>query len=393
MNLQAEISAPPAPLGLSFREEIRRRLRERLERNGLDGILLLSPANIAYASGFYFSANERPLGLYVPVSGEPALFVPRLEQENAAGHGIDDIRCYDEFPGPTHPLLWMLDECRCDGLSIDALDARLLPAVRDRLKRLDLRDFTMEQRYVKSPAELALTREAARFADLVLERLHERGADIIAQGGGEAALLEDCVSHARQALLRKHGAAFADTPMGITATVHSGARAALPHGATTDRLPRPGETLIAGIGASLGGYHAESGATFTIGPASKDQLRVMEAMRNCNDAAVAALIAGAPCDSVNEAGLNVLRAAGLGGAIRHRIGHGMGIEGHEAPWLAPGDKTPIAAGMVFSNEPGVYRPGLDGYRTINTMIVTEQGVEIPSRFQQDTPIADRVIAL
>jgi Xaa-Pro aminopeptidase len=70
----------------------------------------------------------------------------------------------------------------------------------------------------------------------------------------------------------------------------------------------------------------------------------------------------------------------------------MGVQGHEAPWLAPGDTTPVAYGMVFSNEPGIYRPGIDGYRTINTMIVTEGGVEIPSRFQAEHPLQARVIA-
>ena len=91
--------------------------------------------------------------------------------------------------------------------------------------------------------------------------------------------------------------------------------------------------------------------------------------------------------------MNALKDAGLGAAIRHRIGHGMGLEGHEAPWLAPGDLTAVQTNMVFSNEPGVYRPDIDGYRTINTMIVTETGVDIPSRFQTDTPIDARVIAI
>ncbi|MEL6208449.1 MAG: M24 family metallopeptidase, partial [Pseudomonadota bacterium] len=96
---------------------------------------------------------------------------------------------------------------------------------------------------------------------------------------------------------------------------------------------------------------------------------------------------------VNVAALAELRSAGLGDTIRHRIGHGMGLDGHEAPWLAPGDATPVAPGMVFSNEPGVYRPGRDGYRTINTMIVTETGVTIPTRIQADTPIDARVVAI
>jgi Xaa-Pro dipeptidase len=106
---------------------------------------------------------------------------------------------------------------------------------------------------------------------------------------------------------------------------------------------------------------------------------------------VAALLPGARCDAVNEAGLAEIRAAGLADAIRHRVGHGMGIQGHEAPWLAPGDGTLVAPNMVFSNEPGIYRPGVDGYRTINTMVVTPVGVEVPSTFQARVPWTRRVI--
>jgi Xaa-Pro dipeptidase len=175
--------------------------------------------------------------------------------------------------------------------------------------------------------------------------------------------------------------------------VLSGPRAALPHGAVLERTPLGGETLIAGIGASLGGYHAESGVMLIVGGISSEQRRIMQAMQTCNDAGVNACAVGRTCVEVNDAALSALRAAGLSDAIRHRIGHGMGLEGHEAPWLAPGDPTPIQPNMVFSNEPGVYRPGIDGYRTINTMIVTDGAVTVPSRFQTDTPIDARVIAI
>ena len=89
----------------------------------------------------------------------------------------------------------------------------------------------------------------------------------------------------------------------------------------------------------------------------------------------------------------MLHRADLGAFIRHRIGHGMGLQGHESPWLAPGDYTILRSGMVFSNEPGIYRPGIDGYRTINTMIVTDGEAEIPSRFLAAHPPEKRVIPI
>src|SRR5690606_6581387 len=167
----------------------------------------------------------------------------------------------------------------------------------------------------------------------------------------------------------------------------------LPHGATGNSKPQRGHTLISDVGCSLGGYHAESGITYDVGEMSAEQRRIMEALEACDAAGVPVLKPGAQCQDVNVAALAALKDAGLGDPIRHRIGHGMGVEGHEAPWLAPGDTTIIAPGMVFSNEPGVYRPGIDGYRTINTMIVHADGVEIPSRFQADHPIDTRIISL
>ncbi|MEM6593726.1 MAG: M24 family metallopeptidase [Pseudomonadota bacterium] len=381
------------PLPRGFHADARDRLRTRAAAAGLDGLLLLRAANLAYATGLFLSPNERPMGLWLPVEGEPILLLPELERENAEAAGLGDLRFYDEFPGERPPVLWMLDEIGATSMAIDALDGAFLDRARARVEHVVLSDHGAAARAIKQPEEIALVTEAARFADIFLKRLHGYAGEIIAGGGTETDLMADAMAHAKAALNAAHKSAFAGTPMGITASVHSGPRAALPHGAVTERIPRSGETLIAGIGASLGGYHAESGATLIVGSMDDAQRDVMRAMQACNDAAIAACAARKSCAEVNASALGALRKAGLGTAIRHRIGHGMGLEGHEAPWLAPGDDTQVVPNMVFSNEPGIYRPGRDGYRTINTMIVTETGVEIPSRFQVETPIDDRIIAI
>lgn len=382
-----------APLGAEFRESVRSDLRQRASDRGLDGILILSPANVFYACGFHFSVNERPVGLYVPVDGQPILFVPLLELENAEPVEGVTLGVYEEYPGLVHPILWMVCQSKANRMAIDCVEARHLAALNTLVEELVLDDLVAPSRYIKSEAELVLTRIAASYADMALERLLAEAGNIIAQGGTELDLLTDCTGYALAALERDHGIAFAGTKLGVAASVHSGPRGALPHGATSNRRPQRGEPLICGVGASLGGYHAESGATLIIGEIEPEHRRVMRAMEACNDAAVHSLRPGARCQDVNEAALDALKAADLGDAIRHRIGHGMGVEGHEAPWLAPGDMTEVAPNMVFSNEPGVYRPGRDGYRTINTMLVHADHVEIPSRFLSDHPIDQRVVAL
>lgn len=380
-----------APLPPAFRAAARDRLRHRAAAAGLDGLLLLGPGNVAWASGWLFSVNERPMGLWVPVAGEAVLMVPHLEWENALAVPGVTVTTYPEFPGEEPPALWMIGQTGARRLGVDTLDARYLRAAEAMVERLDLTDHALPERAVKQPEEIALIRAAAGYADMVLERLRAVARDMVAAGATELDLMADATGHARAALARDHGAAFDGTKMGITATVHSGPRAALPHGTVIARVPREGEPVIAGIGCSLGGYHAESGVTLVMGGLTADQRRVMAAMAEANAATVAALSAGLSCAAVNEAALAPIRAAGFGAAIRHRIGHGMGVEGHEAPWLAPGDPTAAAPGMVFSCEPGVYRPGHDGWRCIETLIVTGTGVEVPSRFQSTHPFDARVI--
>ncbi len=379
-----------APLSPAFRAMIRDRLRARAAAAGLDGLLLLAPGNVGYASGWKFSIHERPMGLWLPVGQDPILYVPQLELENALDVPGVTVRTYEEFPGLTPPVLWMIGQTGAKRIGIDTLDATLLAPARD-LAMIDLTDHVLPERSVKHPQELALVRAAAGFADMVLERFLSVAADMIAQGATELDLEADCTGHARAAMARAHNAAFAGTKMGITSSLHSGPRAALPHGAVLHRVPQKGEPIIVGIGASLGGYHAESAATFVYGDLTPDQRRVMQAMSDANDATRDALSRHLPCTQVNDAALAPIRAAGLGDAIRHRIGHGMGVEGHEAPWLSIGDTTPTAPGMVFSCEPGVYRPGHDGWRCIETLIVTAGATETPSRFQSTHPHDARVI--
>ena len=156
---------------------------------------------------------------------------------------------------------------------------------------------------------------------------------------------------------------------------------------------KPGDTLIVGVGARTGGYLAESGCTFVVGEPSADQMRCLEATWACDQAAVDALRPGATCSSVNDAALAVLRDRGYADHIRHRIGHGIGIQAHEAPWLSTGDNTLLEPSMVFSNEPGIYRPGLDGYRIIDTMVVTSKGGRRLSKYLSEHGPHDRVIPI
>lgn len=378
------------PLGEAFYRRRVNAIQAQLPQECLDGILLLDTCNVMVASGFIHTESERPIGFFVPATGDPVLFVPLLEQENAATTWIGDIRTYFEYPGEEHPVRWMLREVNCPDIGIDDIGYHLVPRLGQDVKPSKL---VNRLRWIKEPEEIALIQQAARFADDCLEQVLEHAGAIIRDGGTELDILRHCTGATLAKMKAQIGEQFHLRRAAVVGTVHSGPRAALPHGTPIARQPRCGETLIAGIGASVGGYHAESGATFVVGDADEDTMRCLRAARDCNQAAIDALRPGATCASVNASALNVLEEAGLSHAIRHRIGHGMGIEGHEAPWLAPGDETILRPNMVFSNEPGIYRPGRDGYRLIDTMIVSEGAALVPSRFLAEHPPEDRILQI
>ena len=248
-------------------------------------------------------------------------------------------------------------------------------------------------RYLKSDEELALIEKAAGYADFALsvarravtERLHRGISEI-----DVVQIVKDETTAKMQEELDEltnfyHGA------VGLTA--HAGPQGAFPHGQPGPVLIKPGDTLIVGVGARTGGYLAESGCTFVVGEPSADQMRCLEATWACDQAAVDALRPGMTCSSVDDAALAVLREYGYSDFIRHRIGHGIGIQAHEAPWLSTGDNTLLEPSMVFSNEPGIYRPGLDGYRIIDTMVVTPTGGRRLSKYLSEHGPQDRVIPI
>jgi Xaa-Pro aminopeptidase len=196
---------------------VRARLRDRAQQESVDGLLLLRPSNVRYGTGWHFSVNERPVGLWLPVDAAPVLFVPLLEQEAAEAVPGVEVLSYEEFPGPRPPALWMIEAAGARRIAVDALDASLLAGAEVLLDRLELRDLALPQRAIKEEDELALIREAASFADRVLERLMAVGGDLIGQGATEAELLADCTGLVRSELTAAHGDRFPAASMGITA--------------------------------------------------------------------------------------------------------------------------------------------------------------------------------
>jgi Xaa-Pro dipeptidase len=176
------------------------------------------------------------------------------------------------------------------------------------------------------------------------------------------------------------------------ASVQVGQYSALPHGSVTPQVIREGTILLIDGGCTVGGYQSDLSRTFVLGKATDRMNQVFEIEHRAQTAALQAARPGVPCEAVDAAARRVITEAGFGpdyAYFTHRVGHGIGMDGHEWPYLVRGNTLPLAAGMTFSDEPGIYIPGEFGVRIEDDMVITDDGAELlsPQSPSLETPFA------
>ncbi len=374
-------------------EEIRQRqarVRDELARRGLAGLCLFSPTQIFYLTGFAFIQTERPIGLAFR-SGRSVLFVPRLEEEHSRFHAqVDVVVAYPEYPGRTHPLRRFAEICADLGIASGPLGVdsdgygggygyrgpALGELMRD-ARVIVARDLIEEMIAVKSPEEVALIRESARwgrYAHLLLQQYTRPGVNET-EASGRASF------DATQAMIRELGPSY--RPLSWAhAGAHAGYRgqigkdSAIPHAITTNTVIQKGDVLVTGASAEVGGYGSELERTMVVGTPDDLQRRYFDLMLGAQQSAFDAIRPGARCSDVDRAVGAYFEAHDLLPHWRHHTGHALGMGIHEAPFLDVGDDTEIRPGMVFSVEPGIYVPGYAGFRHSDTVLVTKDGIEM-----------------
>ena len=163
------------------------------------------------------------------------------------------------------------------------------------------------------------------------------------------------------------------------AGVQVGEYSALPHGSITPQTVREGTILLIDGGCNIAGYQSDLSRTFVLGKPTDKMKKVFEIDRRAQDAALAAARPGVPCEAVDAAARKVIVDAGYGPDYKyftHRVGHGIGMDWHEWPYLVKGNRTPLAPGMTFSDEPGIYLRGEFGVRLEDDMYITEDGAKL-----------------
>jgi Xaa-Pro dipeptidase len=372
------------------------KLVEHLSAKGLSGAVLFDGDYVTYYTDFGFIPTERPIAFVVSDRGERALFVPRLELEHAQSEAlVDRVDHYPEYPDHPHPMVLLkgvLEHMRIGrqiGVDSDGYPW-ILGYQGPTLSELTgaevdtIRPFVESQMAVKSPAELALIRESAKWGNLahrLLQRYTRVGAtetEVSLRASQEATL---AMVDALGPLYRARSAFSPGAQAGYRGQI--GRHAAIPHALATNASFMAGDVLVTGAGAAMWGYHSELERTMVIGVPRDEQRRLFDHMVAVQQIAFEALKPGAACSEVDEAVQGYYQAHDLMGYWKHHSGHGIGLRYHEGPYLDSGDHTVLQPGMVLTVEPGLYVAGLGGFRHSDTAVITEGGVELITYYPRD----------
>ncbi len=376
----------PQRLPASFYADLRARIGAELDDAGLDAVVLDDALDVAYTTGFNHFPNERPVAAYIPRDGDAVLLVPDLEREYAQAQGVHaEILAYPEFPGRRSPFATLLDAvgpARRIGHapSTSVLRSNQLQSTFDSAV-WTVTGIVDRLRQVKTAEEIVLHEEAARIADAMLGE----GARLVAESD-ELPTETELAGHVTRYGAAKMYAEHEDVvvvPMLTGGLVYGGPNSAQPHRMPGGDRLRDGEPFMLSLGCAVGGRFVESERTFILGEPTAEQRRYYEVVREAQHVGTEALRPGVRCEDANQRCLNVIWDAGLGGYLRHRQGHGIGLGFHEPPWVSEGDDTVLKPGMVLSSEPGVYVPGHAGYRISDTVLVTEDGPRRLTGFPRD----------
>ena len=401
---QYPVPGGPDRLPVEWHRERVRALQERMRSEDIGGMVINDGPNVIYFSGLFVSVTERPFYLYIPTEGEPTFFSPYLDVDLLRTWWVDDYETYFDYPeaegtledpGDTVDLLaWMARGLAERGMTSGRL-AFDKPLGRDQIRRIgevlpgvelvDAPEIPLSFRMVKTPEELDLVRQAAGFGDLIMEYavwlIREHGPGLWDHDAGR--------------MIRAYGEDLIFSRVAVDGTPHVGsgsglrfcsARAgrvnAYPHPNQPYRKKlEPGDAVQVALVPSIGGHTAEYYRALHIGPMSDHARRLWEAHTEVTHLQAELSVPGVTCGEVARKCLLRYRELGVEQYAYHRPAHGQGMEGHQAPYISPGDTTVLQPGMCFSNEPGLYdaENGV-GYNHGNVVIVGTEGAEVPNAY-------------
>jgi len=356
------------------------KLNASLRTSDLDAVILNPGPTLTHLTGLQFHLMERPVVLLFAKDQDPAIVLPELELQKVASLPYK----LQVFPYSENPSEW-------DGAFRKAAQALGLDGKRIGVEPRQLR--LLEFRHVKAGAPEADYPDASEV--LASLRLRKDQAEVeamrravkIAQGALEATIplikigmTEKELSSELVVQLLRQGS---EPELPFAPIVSGGPNGANPHASPSERKLQPGDLLVVDWGAAYDGYISDLTRTFAVGEVDEEYKKIHEIVQAANAAGRAAGKPGVPCAHVDKAARDVIEKAGYGKYFTHRTGHGIGMEGHEEPYMRGDNMQLLEPGMAFTVEPGIYLPNRNGVRIEDNVVITETGADVLSDMRRE----------
>lgn len=366
-----DITGDALPIGAAERAARLAKAQALMRANGIGAVLIEPGASMVYFTGVEWHRSERLTLAILPVEGAPCIVTPFFEEPSVRQTLAipAETRVWQEDESPLRVAAGFLRESGLarsaigieetvrffaeDGLARLLPDARIVPAA----------PVVRGCRMVKSSAEIALMRKATDVTIAAYRFVHPR-------------VERRMTNHDIAALMDAATRALGGSPE--FSLVLIGEAAAYPHGSRAPQVVGEGQVVLMDCGCTVQGYQSDVSRTFVYGAATKAQRTVWDQVAHGQQVAFAAARIGAPAGSIDDAVRRYYTGLGYGPGyalpgLSHRTGHGIGLDGHEPVNLVHGEATPLAAGMCFSDEPGLYLPGRFGVRLEDCFHMTAAG--------------------
>lgn len=343
-------------------------IAQLLASKGLDAAFITSKASVFYVSGVYAEAHERLIAVVILRNGSTAIICPALELGIVEASGwTGSILTYMDHENPWEKVVKLFldqqlipEKLGVEGEHLSFNRAEQLRSGFAGLSIVDLTDELQRIRMIKTEEEIAHMQHAAKLADEAISV----GINALREGVTELEVIAE-IEYA----MKKKGV----REMSFDTLVLFGENSADPHGVPGNNPLKAGDFALFDLGVVWNGYCSDITRTVVFGEASPQQIEIYNTVLEAEEAAISAARVGATLGSIDIAARDVITNAGYGEYFTHRIGHGIGIEVHEAPSMASNNELLAKAGMAFTVEPGIYLPGVGGVRIEDDIIMTTEG--------------------
>ena len=358
----AQPSSPlPPPLKPDAFRERQTKLRAEAKARGLDVLFVTPSTNLAYSANLAIGRSERLTALLLFTDGPAVLVTPSFEETNHARTAVvDDVKTWQEEEDPIALAGRLLAGRKAIGVEGSTSYATVTALSRASSLKMDDATAAFDAlRMVKSAEEQAFIRDAARRTNAAIDGTHKRI---------RAGMSESEVSKILEEEFRLQG-------VNGGGLVQFGPSSALPHGGPAERRLGKGDPILIDCGCKVRGYSSDITRTVSFGPPSDEFRKVYASVDRAQMAGIEALKSGTAGEDVDRAARKVIEDAGYGKYFTHRLGHGLGMDGHEQPYLVRGNRKPLVSGNVNTVEPGIYIPDRFGVRIEDDYVVGPDGAK------------------